>query len=56
MNRRVWQRGLILAGKIGLAGGLLAWLVLSGRLTLTGWPPSRWIGGLQFCWRWLPGP
>ena len=32
MNRPVWQRRLVLAGKIGLAGGLLAWLVLSGRL------------------------
>ena len=34
LNRPVWQRRLILAGKIGLAGGLLAWLVLSGRLHL----------------------
>jgi hypothetical protein len=34
LNRPVWQRRLILAGKIGLAGGLLAWLVLSGRLQL----------------------
>lgn len=34
MNRPVWQRRVILVGKIGLAGGLLAWLVLSCRLQL----------------------
>ena len=34
LNRPAWQRRLILAGKIGLAGGLLAWLLVSGRLQL----------------------
>jgi len=34
LNYPVWQQRLILAGKIGLAAGLLAWLVLSGRLHL----------------------
>ena len=42
MNRTVWQRRLILAGKIGLAGGLLAWLAMSGRLQL-GRLTSVWL-------------
>lgn len=32
LSRHVWNRYLILAGKIGLAGGLLTWLILSNRL------------------------
>jgi glycosyltransferase 2 family protein len=34
LNHRSWKRHLILAGKIGLAVGLLVWLVLSNRLQL----------------------
>lgn len=34
MSQPVWQRRLVLAGKIGLAAGLVYWLVRSGRLRL----------------------